>query len=814
MGSLASLSHKLTFMTLRPLRRQPTSRRIDVPFHSVSNTYQPRYVDGWPDLTHVAPQHQETGTQPVTNVQDSPSTHSLLAVSNQHAIPIERRFKSDREIDLVHDQVSRAGDTQAQLKKLNEQYAALPAPQQTKLLADARTKTLFDTAANHANEPLSNVSSDPRNPDIEPHTNLAITRLETLTKGVDPNIAAGVVASALPAYESIQQSAAGHPVFGFNGTQVAIRLADTVWRAPAGSNLVSRLVDLGSSNINSISTPVYEGTGPAYLLELGRRGAALPGDVSMFEYALAGVEQFASGKLQEPAQAYFEHLEELRYLTQNGGAAMSPQQLDAAVRSYMAEKGPGWENRLNELRTQLKDSGTALLDQIQQLQDGLNQVPADQRSALQGRISELLRNPEAQLAVTMALNDDPQLVRGARGNELAATFVELGIVGHDQPLAVTFVAAYLRENVMGPSAAIDLSDPASLGLVRSQLEQALRNNGALASMLQVTPQQMNEIADTLLALVPSSNSPLDAFENANGVARNTNNALDKLDASLGRSTPFNLAFRTSAVAIVGTGLVNSIERYGDDPRLRNAMDVMLESARVGVDGAQLFATLRSWPPGAGVSGLQMAGRFVHVLGATMAGADGLNRLGQGDYLGAGLSLAVAGGVTWGALGSSAAAGPVGFGVAAVATLGLWIYDGIRSAAHNSRFEGETTAKFLEQANFDPDAARALADQSGEGHSVVPLLMRYGELRGLDASQTVTWINNIDPTRLGALRDNLHRTLDEIDGDVARFQATDANDRLQISDTRQRPWFAATGDARPMSAAQLDAILTVLQIPRP
>jgi hypothetical protein len=241
---------------------------------------------------------------------------------------------------------------------------------------------------------------------------------------------------------------------------------------------------------------------------------------------------------------------------------------------------------------------------------------------------------------------------------------------------------------------------------------------------------------------------------------------------------------------------------------------MLESARVGVDGAQLFATLRAWPEGPAVSGLQLAGRFVHVLGATMAGADGLNRLGQDDFLGAGLSFAVAGGVTWGALGSSAAAGPVGFGIAAAATLGLWIYDGIRSSSHNSRFETQTTSNFLEHAGFDADAAGELADQSGEGHSVVPLLMRYGELRGMDARQTVAWINDIDPTRLGALRDNLHRTLDEIDGDVTRFQATDANDAFQIRDTQQRPWFAVTGDARPMSAVQLDAILNVLQIRRP
>jgi hypothetical protein len=786
-----------------------------VTFNAVSNTFNPRgTVDQWRDLTYVPQRQEDANAQPAADVHNATPTDSLLAVTNQHAVPLSQRIKQDQQIDLVHDEVSRAGDTQAQLKKLNEQYTALPAPLQTKLLADPRTQTLLDAAARYANEPLSEVSTDPKNPDIEPHTNLAITRLESLTQGLDANIAAGVVRSALPAYETIQQQAVGYPVLGFNGTQMAIRLADNVWRAPGGSGLVSRLVDLGTSNINSIAVPLYEGTGPAYLLELGRRGASLPGDVSMFEYALSGVEQFANGQLTEPAQDYFEHLDELSYLTQNGGAAMTPQQLDEAVRAYMAEKGPDWENRLNDVRTQLKDSGTALLDQIQQLQDGLNQVPADQRGELQNRITELLKKPEAQLAVTMALNDNPQLVQGTRGNELAATFVELGIVGHEQPLAVTFVAAYLRENVMGPSAAIDLSDPASLGLVRSQLEQALRDNGALASMLKVTPQQMNEIADTLINLVPSSDSPLDAFEHANNVARNTNNALDKLDDSLGRSTPFNLAFRTSAVAIVGTGLVGSIQRYGDDPRLRNAVDLVLESARVGVDGAQLFATLRSWPEGTAVSGLQMAGRFVHVLGATMAGADGLNRLGQGDYVGAGLSLAVAGGVTWGALGSSAVAGPVGFGVAAVATVGLWIYDGIRSSAHNSRFEGQTTSNFLKHANLDADAARELADQSGDGYSVVPLLLRYGELRGMDSQQTVVWINEIDPTRLGALRDSLHRTLDEIDGDVARFQATDAADAFQVRDTQQRPWFAVSGDARPMSAAQMDAILNVLQIRRP
>lgn len=723
-------------------------------------------------------------------------------------------YKQDRQVDMILDDVTAAGDTRAQLEALSQQYAAAPDAIRSKLVTDPRATNLFDAAARYANEPLSEASTDPRNPDVHPQTNDAITRLDEITAGLDPQIAAGVVQRALPAYENIFQQLEQFPVLGFNGTQTAVRVADRVWGAPNGSNLVSRLVELGTMDVTGVATPLYEGTGPAYLLELGRQGGSLPGDLSMFEYSLSSVEQFRNGSLTDHAKSYGEHLEELQFLVQNGGAAMSPQQLDAAIQAYIAEKGPEWEGRLNELRSQLSTDGTALLNQIQQLEAGLSSVPEGDRAGMRQRIADLLSSPEAQLAVGMALNQNTQLVKGAAGDELVQTFADLGIVGKDNGLAVVLVSAYLRENVMGPAASIDLSNPASVAAMRTQLEDALRNNAGLATVLQITPDQLNEVADGLLGLLPEAGRPVDQFEYANNVARNTNNALDKLDATLGRSTPFNLAFRTSAVAIVGSGLVDAIDRFGDDPRLRNGIDVVLELGRVGVDSTQLFAAIRNWPEGTGVSALRTAGKFVHVLGAAMAGADGLNRLGQGDYVGAGLSFVVAGGVTWGALGSSAVAGPLGFGAAAVATAGLWIYDGIRQSNHANRFQTDTTANFLEHANFDADAAHVLNDHSGEGYSVVPLLMRYGELRGLNETQTVDWINSLDTDRLAILRDNLHRTLDEIDGDVGRFQQTHESDQFVVPDTEQRPWFAATGVARPMSMAQLDAILTVLELRSP
>ena len=745
----------------------------------------------------------------VENANPQVPNPNLLMFGN----PAPVVYKQDPQVDRILDDVTAAGDTRQQLEALSQHYQSAPVAIRSNLLADPRTTNLFDAAARYANEPLSQASTDPRNPDVLPQTNEAITRLERITAGLDPKVAAGIVQSALPTYENIFQRLEQFPVLGFNGTQTAVRIADRVWSAPNGSDLVSRLVGLGTMDVTGVAVPVYEGVGPAYLLELGRNGGKIAGDVSMFEYSLSGVEQFRNGAIADHAQSYSEHLDELRFLVENGGAAMSPQQLDTAIQSYVKEKGPEWEGRLNELRSQLATDGAALLNQIQQLEAGLSTLPADQRDGMRQRIAGLLSSPEAQLTVGMALNQDPQLVKGPAGDALVQTFADLGIVGKDNRLAVVLVSAYLRENVMAPAANIDLANPASVATMRTQLADALRNNAGLAAVLQITPNQLNGVADGMLGLLPEAGTSVDQFEYANNVGRNTNNALDKLDASLGRNSPFNLAFRTSAVAIVGSGLVGAIDRFGDDPRLRNGVDVLLESARVGVDGAQLFAALRDWPEGTGVSALKTAGKFVHVLGASMAGADGLNRLGQGDYVGASLSFVVAGGVTWGALGSSAVAGPLGFGAAAVATVGLWIYDGIRQSNDSNRFQTDTTANFLRHAGFDEQPAHVLNDHSGEGYSIVPLLMRYGELRGLTEAQTVAWVNSIDPHRLGVLRDNLHRTIDEIDGDVGRFQQTHSDDRFQVRDTEQRPWFAATGEARPLSGAQLDAILTVLEIRR-
>ena len=77
---------------------------------------------------------------------------------------------------------------------------------------------------------------------------------------------------------------------------------------------------------------------------------------------------------------------------------------------------------------------------------------------------------------------------------------------------------------------------------------------------------------------------------------------------------------------------------------------------------------------------------------------------------------------------------------------------------------------------------------------------------------VNWINGMSADQLAALRNNLHHTADDFDGDPSRLPLTADSDRLEVPDIASRPWFTRFGDRGPKSIAQLEAQLAVLQIP--
>lgn len=765
---------------------------------------------------------QEAGTDPDVAAIDRVGNEIAQRYANDPAAQEAVReavgeIRLDKQADEVLDAAEAAGTSQEAITTLGDRYAAASPEVQARIRADSRTGALLDPAVQEANAPLESIPEEIRSGhDVYPPVREALHDLEQLTEGLPPELAGELVERALPAYEEVQQASEGFGIVGGpNGQYSLVNLAGRVADAPGGDALVGRLTALNDNTLG-LETALFDGAAPALFIEMERRGQVVMGN-SPLDVAISGAEGYLDSQVQGDVERYAELTEELSFLVTNAGAAMTPDQLDRAINEYITAKGPEWEADVEATRQALEQHGENLLRQIEQFHDLPSEL-AGRQGEIDDTLRTMLEDPAAQTAISMALRQRPELAAGQAGQDLVDTFAELGVTGDDNPMAVSLVGAYLRENVMDPTAQIDLGDPASLQAARDQITDALNNDPQLAQVLDVTPEQLNDVATALVDLVPDPASGIDEFQYANNIARNANNAFDKLDEALGRGTPFNLGFRMSAVAIVGSGLVNSSVNFAEDPTLRNGMDVLLNSARVGVDSAQLVAAMRNLPAGSpAVSGLKAAGRFVHVLGAGMAGVDALSRLGQGDLVGAGLNATVAGGVGYAVFGSSAWAGPIGFGVAAAATLGLFVYDGIRSTQHSNRFQTEEATAFLADTEvFDDEAARVLTDTSGESHSPVPILLEYGRLRGLTAEQTVDWINSIDPDRLTALRDNLHHTLDEIDGDLSRFGETHDDDEWFVRDTEQRPWFAATGEPRPESATQVDAILEALEIdlPRP
>ncbi|UYG02350.1 LysM peptidoglycan-binding domain-containing protein [Halomonas sp. LR3S48] len=807
---------------------------------ALQRIYDHDWVDAGPAQMAIEQAAQNSGLalQPSshTGPEAEAEAREIIAEAREHSDPqealdvLEERYEDassavraalDRSSDtreiaaeagagIIAD--ARAEDDPADaLRTYEAGRADAPERVQNALDRSSDAQAIIDDAAAWAAEPLDGELEGTDTP--QRRTLETIERLDALTEGLGAELASEVVDALVDEIEVANQGDLqdyGGAMAGPNGTAMLMEILDRIAGTEAGDRAVNRLAEQLPVDMNTVRNEMNEAVSSGEAIpSLALAIASLEGVEGFRDEVFSAVEHFRDGTIAEQADDYHEHLDELSFLILNGGAAMTEEQLEAAIDDYIASN-PDWEAEFQALQEQLADSGAGLLEQIEQLQA----LPDGVRADHQARIDALLDDPNAQLAVSTALQERPELVKGESGDALIETFNELGITG-DHPLAVSLAGAYLRENVILPAGDIDPSDAQSLEEARTRLDETLRDNPGLAELLGTTADELDELADAFEPLIPEFTDDFDPQRYGIDVARNLNNTLDKTN-EIFRDSPYNRAFRASALSIVGSGLANAIDAYGDDPSLRSALQVSIETARVGVDGAQLVDALLTGGEGSRVTpGLKLGGKFVHLFGAGLAGVDALVRLNEGDVVGAGLNAAVAGGVGYAVFGSSSLAGPVGFGIATLATLVQFGRDAYLNAQHNSRFETQATADFLAHAGFSEEAAQVLIDQSGGGHSAVPLLIRYGELHGLSPEQTVEWINAIaegenGTTMLAALRDNLHNTLDEFDGDIMQFDTHADGFELASPSLGE----SRSGSLTPRSQFELDAILPQLDIESP
>ncbi|QEM80290.1 hypothetical protein [Halomonas binhaiensis] len=700
------------------------------------------------------------------------------------------------------------------LRIYEEGYNNAPERVRQALDDSSDAQALFDEAAEWAAEPMMEELDGADMPAAK--TLQTMDRLDALTNDLDPETAAKLMDAMLPQFEQAQQhfrdDGYGGIEIGIDGTMTLNDILDRIADTEKGSEMANQVAEMGLFDMNGVRSALQQSVSEGKPLpSLAIAIASLDGVGSFREEVISAAEQFRDSTIGDQSEAYYGHLEELSYLISSGGPAMTQEQLETAIEDYIDSKGDGWSEDLEGLREDLADSGATLLEHIQQLQS----LPDEVRSEYQDRIDGLIDDPNSQLAVSTALQENPELVRGEAGDKLVETFNELGIKGED-PLAVTLVGAYLNENVLGSTQDLDFTDADAMADARSAIEDALSNKPELAQLLGVSTSDLNEVATLLSGVIPSEPLPDgDDFGRVNGILRNLNNTLDKIDEKvLLRSTPFNTVFRTTAFTIVGSGLINAGHNFIENPDPRTAAELGVAMSRVGVDSAQLVAAYRNITDTGTVHNLKTAGKFVHIMGAALAGADAIMRFQEGDYWGAGLNAAAATGVGIAVIwGSTSWGGPVGFGIATAASVGLLI----KESMEEPPYQTQTTADFLAHAGLSEEAADILIKRSEDGYNALPLLMRYGELHGLTPEQTVDWINSIPEgengdVMLGALRDNLLNTLDDhlADGNVSQFDEH-IDDFELISPSLGE---ARAGVLSPRSATELDHILPQLDIESP
>jgi hypothetical protein len=119
------------------------------------------------------------------------------------------------------------------------------------------------------------------------------------------------------------------------------------------------------------------------------------------------------------------------------------------------------------------------------------------------------------------------------------------------------------------------------------------------------------------------------------------------------------------------------------------------------------------------------------------------------------------------------AGPIGIGLVALGTMGLMAYQSKK--ANDQAVPGREA--FLQGLGYHQSAAAALAAwHSKDDVPATSMLLRYGQLHGLDPQQTMDWFNGLGADAQKTFAGAMLSALNGIGGNASKFNATDANDR--------------------------------------
>lgn len=642
--------------------------------------------------------------------------------------------------------IMEAGATpQEQLRVLNGAYKQADAATRQALLADPQVQQAIRSAAFDATAPLSQDPDDTQGqavPFLE-----AAKNLDTLTKDMDPALVAAVLQNTTSAYSNYALNDAGGPA-GIEGSATFLRVLDRAAGTPEGDAAIRALADTGIGlDRNGIYQHISAGGTPAFTAQAGAHDASIE-----------GVQAFAGSTVKSSADAYLQHTQELNWLVTNQGGVMTPEKLNQAIQDYIARQGPGWQETADRLKEQVAQDGLKLQAQIETLLAA---------GGYEDEVNRLLEDPTNQFALTTAFGNHPE----AATDRTLSLLSGLGKTTESARRTLEIATnAYVKAQVVQPLSNYDPADPRSVAQVQSVLNR-LKTPG-VSTTLGIDQPKLDRAVQ---ALQDTLRGPNATQADLDGALAKLNQDLDGV--ALSKSTPAGQLFRSIGVGLAGINLASSLQRAGRDPAaLENWGKVVTDSLGVSQKTAEIMFARGAGGSATEALASRTAGRIVSGLSAAADGWLAAASFAKGDAaMGTLYSVAAAGG----ALATAASfgvvgvwGGPVGIGLTAIAALGAFALQSSRDSSIH--MNDPDTAPFLQHSGLNEDTARALTDQSGDGHSPVPALQQYAEYKGYDLSNPahqqafVDWLNGLSPDTLAQLRDGLHHKLDDWGGDASRL----------------------------------------------
>jgi LysM repeat protein len=731
-----------------------------------------------------------------------------------------------RQVQAIVTGVRAQSDPLQMMRTFSAGYANAPQDVKDALLADPHAQDMLDAVAAWANQPITQKPENGVLP--QGQTVAAIRRVDQATQGLDKTMAGALVERAVSAYETFYKDPehSAFSLFGTQGMTVLMNLSGRIAGSTQGDNAIVRLAATGAWNSDAVRDAIAAGADPAYAIALAgaikmdgqkpdgvvqiindgialrdqkniarganpqptldlvkrMQAAGLDGN-GVMKVVIDGMQQF-KGVVTADVTKLAQHDAEISWLVQNLGAGMTPQQLNQAVADYRTKKGPGWQADEDKLRQQIVADGNQLTAQM----IAVNQTPQTSvtRAMVDPALQAIVSDPSAGLAISTAIQADPNLTDASHAKDMADLFAlsKIGDIGRKYSSEIA--SAYLRRNVLSQLQGVDLHDPVSV-------EQAKRAINSLhgepfARLLGVTQSDLDKAIKAVQGAadnIAETRTP----DGADAALQNLNKTLST-DATLSKTfnkvTVPGQLLRGVAVVFASASLINSDNKFNADPSdPQNSLKLLVDSSGfvqknvevlVGLGRIDKNSLMGQFGGEWKMAGRASAGDLIAGVSTVLDGVSAVRStfgIGtQQDGANAALSAttAVGGALTVApAFGAAAWLGPVGLGVTAVGVVGKAIYEANKDA---HKYEA-ASKRFLKSAGYDDVAADALSKQGSvisdaAGASQIPFLAKFAQLKKMTPDQIRNWVNSLSADQVDAVSKRLQQTASDSGGKPGNF----------------------------------------------